>query len=56
MQFPESCVPHTKDVLGGGDEVQSLVLPIEDVDYGEPSVFVFGSKLELLAVVSRVGA
>jgi hypothetical protein len=41
-------VRHTEDVIGRGNEV-------EDVDDGEPLVFIFDCKLELFAVVSRVG-
>jgi hypothetical protein len=36
--------------------MESLILPIEDVDDAEPPVFVFGCELELLTVIPRIGA
>lgn len=37
-----------------GDEMERLVRPIKDADNSEGAVFVFGSELELLAVVPRI--
>lgn len=46
--------PRSKDFAGISDEMECFVDAIEGVDDGELSVFVFGSELEFLAVVSGV--
>lgn len=56
VEFPERCVPHAKDILGGGNEMQRLVRAVDDVDDGEPAILVLLGELELLSIVTGIRA
>ena len=54
MEFPESRFPNPELVLRRRDDVECLIRPVEDIDDGQPTVFILLCELELFAVISRI--
>lgn len=56
VKFEQRCMPRFKDFFCWCNEVQGLVVSIQYVNYGKPSVLAFLTESELLATISSIGA
>ena len=54
IQLPQRDVPEMECVVRGSDEMERLVLSVEHVNDGDPSVLILACELELLAIIPRV--
>ena len=54
VKLPQCDVPHSEDVVSRSDQMKGFVGAIENVDDGNPSIFIILGELKLLAIVAGV--
>ena len=56
IQLSQCDVPKLKCIQGRSDQMERLVLSVEHVNDGDPSILVLACELKLLAIIPRIGS